>query len=151
MLSLSLPGRLSPDGWLCRSTKSASKARRDQINVELQSLRSLLPISTREKERLSYLHTMALVCLQLRGAQLFPPGTHGTAVPQAGLALHGDRSCLKPALHPALPLQTGLLPRDQPSAPSCSPCCRAFCSCSQPAASWSTSRRTWPRSWASPW
>ncbi|XP_064915076.1 neuronal PAS domain-containing protein 4 isoform X3 [Columba livia] len=57
-----------------RSTKSASKARRDQINVELQALRSLLPISAREKERLSYLHTMALVCLQLRGAQLFPPG-----------------------------------------------------------------------------
>ncbi|NXT66153.1 NPAS4 protein, partial [Chaetops frenatus] len=58
-----------------RSTKSASKARRDQINAELQALRSLLPISAQEKERLSYLHTMALVCLQLRGAQLFPPGT----------------------------------------------------------------------------
>ncbi|NXE82613.1 NPAS4 protein, partial [Cochlearius cochlearius] len=72
-----------------RSTKSASKARRDQINVELQALRSLLPISAREKERLSYLHTMALVCLQLRGAQLFPPGTHGTAVPHASLALRG--------------------------------------------------------------
>ncbi|OXB74332.1 UNVERIFIED_CONTAM: hypothetical protein H355_006861 [Colinus virginianus] len=56
-----------------RSTKSASKARRDQINTELQALRSLLPISTQEKERLSYLHTMALVCLQLRGAHLFPP------------------------------------------------------------------------------
>ncbi|KAM7027946.1 neuronal PAS domain-containing protein 4 [Passerculus sandwichensis] len=56
-----------------RSTKSASKARRDQINAELQALRSLLPISAQEKERLSYLHTMALVCLRLRGAQLFPP------------------------------------------------------------------------------
>ncbi|XP_068531559.1 neuronal PAS domain-containing protein 4 isoform X4 [Anas acuta] len=60
-----------------RSTKSASKARRDQINAELQALRSLLPISAREKERLSYLHTMALVCLRLRGAHLFPPGTPG--------------------------------------------------------------------------
>ncbi|NXR04991.1 NPAS4 protein, partial [Sagittarius serpentarius] len=70
-----------------RSTKSASKARRDQINVELQALRSLLPISAREKERLSYLHTMALVCLRLRGAQLFPPGTRGTAVPRASVAL----------------------------------------------------------------
>ncbi|KAM6367550.1 neuronal PAS domain-containing protein 4 [Alca torda] len=89
MLSLSLPGHILPDGWLCRSTKSASKARRDQINVELQALRSLLPISAREKERLSYLHTMALVCLRMRGAQLFPPGTHGTAVPHDGLALPG--------------------------------------------------------------
>lgn len=75
------------DGWLCRSTKSASKARRDQINAELQALRSLLPISAQEKERLSYLHTMALVCLRLRGAQLFPPGTLSTAVLRPGLAL----------------------------------------------------------------
>ncbi|KAF1473909.1 Neuronal PAS domain-containing protein 4, partial [Eudyptula minor novaehollandiae] len=83
-----------------RSTKSASKARRDQINVELQALRSLLPISAREKERLSYLHTMALVCLRLRGAQLFPPGTRGTAVPHASLALpHQDSAslCAPPA------------------------------------------------------
>ncbi|NXN17609.1 NPAS4 protein, partial [Indicator maculatus] len=71
-----------------RSTKSASKARRDQINVELQALRSLLPISAREKERLSYLHTMALVCLQLRGAQLFPPaGSAAPAEPAPGAEL----------------------------------------------------------------
>ncbi|KAM6459280.1 uncharacterized protein PHA67_008249 [Liasis olivaceus] len=54
-----------------RSTKGASKARRDQINVELQTLRSLLPISEQEKEQLSYLHTMALVCFHIREAQLF--------------------------------------------------------------------------------
>ncbi|NXJ97704.1 NPAS4 protein, partial [Corythaixoides concolor] len=77
-----------------RSTKSASKARRDQINVELQELRSLLPISAREKERLSYLHTMALVCLRLRGAQLFPPGTHST--PLAGPALGTELLSLLP-------------------------------------------------------
>ncbi|NWW95805.1 NPAS4 protein, partial [Rhynochetos jubatus] len=70
-----------------RSTKSASKARRDQINVELQALRSLLPISAREKERLSYLHTMALVCLQLRGTQLFPPGSAPPAGPALGVEL----------------------------------------------------------------
>ncbi|NXV83651.1 NPAS4 protein, partial [Atlantisia rogersi] len=70
-----------------RSTKSASKARRDQINVELQALRSLLPISTREKERLSYLHTMALVCLRLRGAQLFPPDSAPPAGPMLGSEL----------------------------------------------------------------
>ncbi|NXW46502.1 NPAS4 protein, partial [Nyctiprogne leucopyga] len=70
-----------------RSTKTASKARRDQINVELQALRSLLPISAREKERLSYLHTMALVCLRLRGAQLFPPDTAPPAGPALGTEL----------------------------------------------------------------
>ncbi|NXJ84664.1 NPAS4 protein, partial [Trogon melanurus] len=70
-----------------RSTKGASKARRDQINVELQALRSLLPISAREKERLSYLHTMALVCLQLRGAQLFPPDSAPPAGPALGTEL----------------------------------------------------------------
>ncbi|KAM9609058.1 neuronal PAS domain-containing protein 4-like isoform 2-T2 [Morphnus guianensis] len=70
-----------------RSTKSASKARRDQINVELQALRSLLPISAQEKERLSYLHTMALVCLRLRGAQLFPPDSAPPAGPALGTEL----------------------------------------------------------------
>ncbi|NXU71849.1 NPAS4 protein, partial [Oreotrochilus melanogaster] len=70
-----------------RSTKNASKARRDQINVELRALRSLLPISAREKERLSYLHTMALVCLQLRGAQLFPPDLSPPVGPALGTEL----------------------------------------------------------------
>ncbi|XP_063173257.1 neuronal PAS domain-containing protein 4-like [Candoia aspera] len=59
-----------------RSTKGASKARRDQINVELQTLRSLLPISEQEKEQLSYLHTMALVCFHIRETQVFPSGSH---------------------------------------------------------------------------
>ncbi|XP_010704714.1 neuronal PAS domain-containing protein 4-like [Meleagris gallopavo] len=75
-----------------RSTKSASKARRDQINVELQALRSLLPISTQEKERLSYLHTMALVCLRLRGAHLFPPAS----APPSGPVLAAELLSLLP-------------------------------------------------------
>ncbi|NXJ09060.1 NPAS4 protein, partial [Odontophorus gujanensis] len=75
-----------------RSTKSASKARRDQINTELQALRSLLPISTQEKERLSYLHTMALVCLQLRGAHLFPPAS----APPSGPVLAAELLSLLP-------------------------------------------------------
>ncbi|KYO22261.1 neuronal PAS domain-containing protein 4 [Alligator mississippiensis] len=66
-----------------RSTKGASKARRDLINAELQTLRSLLPLSAQEKERLSYLHTMALVCLQIRGSQLFPPGPCTPAITNA--------------------------------------------------------------------
>ncbi|NXC44237.1 NPAS4 protein, partial [Penelope pileata] len=77
-----------------RSTKGASKARRDQINAELQALRSLLPISAREKERLSYLHTMALVCLRLRGAQLFPPGT--PSAPPAAPVLAAELLSLLP-------------------------------------------------------
>lgn len=113
MLSFSLPGYITPVTWLCRSTKSASKARRDQINAELQALRSLLPISAREKERLSYLHTMALVCLHLRGAQLFPPGTHGTVVPHTSLALRGalllpQNSASPPAVSANLDSPAGL-------------------------------------------
>uniref|UniRef100_A0ABM5FHY6 Uncharacterized protein isoform X1 n=2 Tax=Pogona vitticeps TaxID=103695 RepID=A0ABM5FHY6_9SAUR len=69
-----------------RSTKGASKARRDQINAELQTLRCLLPVSEEEKERLSYLHTMALVCFHIRKAQLFPPGSHGLMQPPPPLA-----------------------------------------------------------------
>ncbi|NXL01187.1 NPAS4 protein, partial [Mesembrinibis cayennensis] len=81
-------GKQAPSGSKpFRSTKSASKARRDQINAELQALRSLLPISVREKERLSYLHTMALVCLRLRGAQLFPPDSAPPAGPALGMEL----------------------------------------------------------------
>ncbi|KAM9196789.1 neuronal PAS domain-containing protein 4 [Mergus octosetaceus] len=80
-----------------RSTKSASKARRDQINAELQALRSLLPISAREKERLSYLHTMALVCLRLRGAHLFPPGTPGHRCTCPAPCQHGSERDAAPA------------------------------------------------------
>ncbi|NWJ02907.1 NPAS4 protein, partial [Crypturellus undulatus] len=75
-----------------RSTKGASKARRDQINAELQALRSLLPMSCREKERLSYLNTMALVCLRLRAARLFPTDS----APPAGPALGTDLLSLLP-------------------------------------------------------
>ncbi|NWT98667.1 NPAS4 protein, partial [Urocynchramus pylzowi] len=92
-----------------RSTKSASKARRDQINAELQALRSLLPISAQEKERLSYLHTMALVCLRLRGAQLFPPGTLSLLGPVWGTAPASHKT----ALHPHPP--AGLAPPAGPA------------------------------------
>ncbi|NXX99113.1 NPAS4 protein, partial [Centropus bengalensis] len=84
-----------------RSTKGASKARRDQINAELQALRSLLPISVREKERLSYLHTMALVCLRLRGAQLFPPGAVTAPFPALPGPLLLSQGCASPSAPPA--------------------------------------------------
>ncbi|XP_059501206.1 neuronal PAS domain-containing protein 4-like [Stegostoma tigrinum] len=51
-----------------RSTKGASKARRDLINCEIRSLRNLLPLTEEEKQSLSYLQTMALVNIYLHKA-----------------------------------------------------------------------------------
>lgn len=53
-----------------RSTKGASKARRDLINAEIQKLRALLPISAEERERLSYLHAMSVICTFIRKSVL---------------------------------------------------------------------------------
>ncbi|XP_033861084.3 neuronal PAS domain-containing protein 4-like [Acipenser ruthenus] len=49
-----------------RSTKGASKARRDHINAEIRNMRALLPISEDEKESLPYLHTMSVACSYVR-------------------------------------------------------------------------------------
>ncbi|XP_041107386.1 neuronal PAS domain-containing protein 4-like [Polyodon spathula] len=49
-----------------RSTKGASKARRDHINAEIRNMRALLPISEDEKESLPYLHTMSVICSYIR-------------------------------------------------------------------------------------
>ncbi|XP_058241667.1 neuronal PAS domain-containing protein 4-like [Hemibagrus wyckioides] len=53
-----------------RSTKGASKARRDLINAEIRKLRALLPISAEDRERLSYLHTMSVICTFIRKSVL---------------------------------------------------------------------------------
>ncbi|CAJ1067419.1 neuronal PAS domain-containing protein 4-like [Xyrichtys novacula] len=53
-----------------RSTKGASKARRDHINHEIRNMRSLLPISRDDQERLSYLHSMAAICTFIRKSVL---------------------------------------------------------------------------------
>uniref|UniRef100_A0A665WNP7 Neuronal PAS domain protein 4 like n=1 Tax=Echeneis naucrates TaxID=173247 RepID=A0A665WNP7_ECHNA len=53
-----------------RSTKGASKARRDHINYEIRNMRSLLPISLEDQERLSYLHSMAAICTYIRKSVL---------------------------------------------------------------------------------
>ncbi|KAI4876763.1 hypothetical protein NFI96_017997 [Prochilodus magdalenae] len=50
----------------CRSTKGASKARRDHINAEIRNMRALLPISVEDQDRLSYLHSMAIICTFIR-------------------------------------------------------------------------------------
>nr|XP_015218060.1 PREDICTED: neuronal PAS domain-containing protein 4-like [Lepisosteus oculatus] len=54
-----------------RSTKGASKARRDHINAEIRNMRALLPISQKEKDRLSYLHTMSAICTYIRKSVFF--------------------------------------------------------------------------------
>uniref|UniRef100_UPI00398F436F neuronal PAS domain-containing protein 4-like n=1 Tax=Pristiophorus japonicus TaxID=55135 RepID=UPI00398F436F len=71
---------------LCRSTKGASKARRDHINTEIRGLRELLPITQPDKQRLSYLHTMALVNIFIRRT-LYSPETiaeRGDGLPPCG-------------------------------------------------------------------
>ncbi|KAM9345450.1 neuronal PAS domain-containing protein 4-like [Symphorus nematophorus] len=78
-----------------RSTKGASKARRDHINHEIRNMRALLPITQEDQERLSYLHSMAAICTYIRKSVLFqglPAGerSHCSLPYEAFLqALHG--------------------------------------------------------------
>uniref|UniRef100_A0A8C4WI67 Neuronal PAS domain protein 4 n=1 Tax=Gopherus evgoodei TaxID=1825980 RepID=A0A8C4WI67_9SAUR len=60
-----------------RSTKGASKARRDQINAEIRNLKELLPIPEGDKVRLSYLHIMSLACIYTRKSIFFAKGALG--------------------------------------------------------------------------
>ncbi|XP_064408042.1 neuronal PAS domain-containing protein 4A [Latimeria chalumnae] len=57
-----------------RSTKGASKARRDQINAEIRNLKELLPIAEEDKARLSYLHIMSVACIYTRKSVFFSQG-----------------------------------------------------------------------------
>uniref|UniRef100_A0A8C8JBI6 Neuronal PAS domain-containing protein 4-like n=2 Tax=Oncorhynchus tshawytscha TaxID=74940 RepID=A0A8C8JBI6_ONCTS len=54
-----------------RSTKGASKARRDQINSEIRNMRTLLPIPQEDQDRLSYLHSMAVITAYIRKSLLY--------------------------------------------------------------------------------
>ncbi|XP_054456505.1 neuronal PAS domain-containing protein 4-like [Anoplopoma fimbria] len=78
-----------------RSTKGASKARRDHINHEIRNMRTLLPITQEDQERLSYLHSMAAICSYIRKSVLFqglPAGARSHCSPpyEAFLpSLHG--------------------------------------------------------------
>ncbi|CAK6951792.1 neuronal PAS domain-containing protein 4-like [Scomber scombrus] len=54
-----------------RSTKGASKARRDHINHEIRNMRALLPVTQEDQERLSYLHSMAAICTYIRKSVFF--------------------------------------------------------------------------------
>uniref|UniRef100_A0A0N5AUF8 Neuronal PAS domain-containing protein 4 n=1 Tax=Syphacia muris TaxID=451379 RepID=A0A0N5AUF8_9BILA len=54
------------------STRGASKQRRDQINVEIQKLRDLLPLSESIKDRLFQLQVMSLACIFIRKQRYLP-------------------------------------------------------------------------------
>lgn len=57
-----------------KSTKGASKLRRDLINSEIANLRDLLPLPSSTRQRLSQLQLMALVCVYVRKANYFHHG-----------------------------------------------------------------------------
>ena len=57
-----------------KSTKGASKLRRDLINAEIANLRDLLPLPQSTRQRLSQLQLMALVCVYVRKANYFQQG-----------------------------------------------------------------------------
>lgn len=73
-----------------RSTKGASKARRDQINAEIRNLKELLPLAEADKVRLSYLHIMSLACIYTRKGVFFAGGEQLGALQRPELAEPGD-------------------------------------------------------------
>ncbi|XP_041845272.1 neuronal PAS domain-containing protein 4A [Melanotaenia boesemani] len=92
-----------------RSTKGASKARRDQINAEIRNLKDLLPISDADKARLSYLHIMSLACMYTRKSVFFTQEAGTSASPDESarfLSFH-ELSELMQALPGFLMLLTG--------------------------------------------
>ncbi|XP_071513790.1 uncharacterized protein [Panulirus ornatus] len=54
-----------------KSTKGASKMRRDLLNAEIGQLRDLLPLPPSTRQRLSQLQLMALVCVYVRKSNYF--------------------------------------------------------------------------------
>ena len=58
-----------------KSTKGASKMRRDLINSEIANLRDLLPLPSSTRQRLSQLQLMALVLVYVRKSNYFDQGT----------------------------------------------------------------------------
>lgn len=54
-----------------KSTKGASKMRRDSINGEVCQLRDLLPLPSSTRQRLSQLQLMALICVYVRKTNYF--------------------------------------------------------------------------------
>lgn len=63
-----------------KSTKGASKQRRDQINAEIAKLRELLPLPASTRQRLSQLQLMALVLVYVRKSNYFDTGKFRSSV-----------------------------------------------------------------------
>ncbi|KAI4819125.1 hypothetical protein KUCAC02_004402 [Chaenocephalus aceratus] len=91
-----------------RSTKGASKARRDQINAEIRNLKDLLPISEADKARLSYLHIMSLASMYTRKSVFFTQAGTAASLEECArfLSFH-ELSELTQALPGFLMLVTG--------------------------------------------
>ncbi|KAL9697679.1 hypothetical protein quinque_001120 [Culex quinquefasciatus] len=77
-----------------KSTKGASKLRRDLINSEIANLRDLLPLPQSTRQRLSQLQLMALVCVYVRKANYFQ---QVTKTPAQG-RLYSDVAAVKSLL-----------------------------------------------------
>ncbi|KAM9375634.1 neuronal PAS domain-containing protein 4A [Pholidichthys leucotaenia] len=90
-----------------RSTKGASKARRDQINAEIRNLKDLLPISDADKARLSYLHIMSLACMYTRKSVFFTQEAGSSLEEGARFLSFHELSELMQALPGFLMLLTG--------------------------------------------
>ncbi|KAM8908136.1 neuronal PAS domain-containing protein 4A [Spinachia spinachia] len=90
-----------------RSTKGASKARRDQINAEIRNLKDLLPISDADKARLSYLHIMSLACMYTRKSVFFSPEAEAGPEERASVLSFRELSELMRGLPGFLMLLTG--------------------------------------------
>ncbi|XP_075995943.1 neuronal PAS domain-containing protein 4A [Genypterus blacodes] len=92
-----------------RSTKGASKARRDQINAEIRNLKDLLPITDTDKARLSYLHIMSLACMYSRKSVFFTQdaGAAASLEESAGFLSFHELSELMQAMPGFLMLVTG--------------------------------------------
>ena len=61
-----------------KSTKGASKLRRDLINTEIAQLRELLPLPASTRQRLSQLQLMALVLVYVRKSNYFCNGKYSS-------------------------------------------------------------------------
>lgn len=70
-----------------KSTKGASKLRRDLINAEIANLRELLPLPPSTRQRLSQLQLMALVCVYVRKANYFQQGKFSKLLKENNLIL----------------------------------------------------------------
>ncbi|KAG8182184.1 hypothetical protein JTE90_017135 [Oedothorax gibbosus] len=71
-----------------KSTKGASKLRRDLINSEIANLRDLLPLPSSTRQRLSQLQLMALVCVYVRKANYFQHVFRKHELPQENMIPH---------------------------------------------------------------